>query len=227
VQVRPVVGKKTAENDLFFTIFDINRIKAYRLVCFIYLRSMKEHSKVRTRVMDTVHRLFYEQGFHATGINQIIGESQVAKASLYEHFPSKEDILRVYLEDATTLWRTDFETFCKDRTAGEKTLLALFDYRKRLASDRGFKGCTFVRVAYELPNLDPATLAIIRRHKAYIKDMIRQQVALLPVKRSAREAEDLVEMIVWLYEGSGVQSSLDRSAQPIEAAKKIAQKLLH
>ncbi|HVW59356.1 MAG TPA: TetR/AcrR family transcriptional regulator [Puia sp.] len=187
---------------------------------------MKENSKVRHRVMDTVTRLFYEQGFLATGINQIIEESEVAKASLYEHFPSKEDILQAYLEEATARWRVDFETFCKDRTPGEKTLLALFDYRKQRAMEGGFKGCTFVRVAYELPNLDERSLDTIRRHKAYIKTMVKQHIALLPVRRSARETEDLAEMIVWLYEGSGVQSSLERSAHPIDAAKKIAQKLI-
>jgi len=187
---------------------------------------MKENSKVRLRVMDTVTRLFYEQGFQATGINQIIEESEIAKASLYEHFPSKEAILQAYLEDATARWRTDFETFCKNRTPGEQTLLALFDHRKQRAVEGGFKGCTFIRVAYELPHLDENALDIIRRHKAYVKTLVKQHIALLPRKRSARETEDLAEMIVWLYEGSGVQSSLARSAHPIDEARKMAQKLL-
>ena len=176
--------------------------------------------------MDAVTRLFYEQGFQATGVNQIIEESAVAKASLYEHFPSKDDILRAYLEDATARWRTNFEAFCKDKTAGEKTLLALFEHRKSIAIKGGFRGCTFIRVAYELPNLDEKSLDIIRRHKAFVKDMIKQHIALLPGNRSAREAEDLAEMIIWLYEGSGVQSVLERSAHPIDSAKKITQKLL-
>ncbi|HMH22985.1 MAG TPA: TetR/AcrR family transcriptional regulator [Puia sp.] len=187
---------------------------------------MKANSKVRTRVIDTVNRLFYEQGFQATGINQIIEESQVAKASLYEHFPSKEDILHVYLEEATARWITNFKAFSEDRPAGAKKILALFDYRKHLAVTGHFKGCTFVRVAYELPDLSEESLDLIRRHKKNIKVMVKQNIAGLPVKRSARETEDLVEMIMWLYEGSGVQSSLERSAHPIDAAKKIAQKLL-
>lgn len=177
-------------------------------------------------MLDTVTRLFYEQGFQATGINQIIEESEVAKASLYDHFPSKEDILQAYLEDATAQWRSEFGEFCKGRTAGEKTILALFDYRKALAVQRGFKGCTFVRVVYELPNLDEAALKIIRRHKEYIRNMLKENIALLPVKRSPRDMEDLTDMIVWLYEGCGVQSSLERNAQPIDNARKIAQKLL-
>ena len=187
---------------------------------------MKANSKVRARVMDTVTRLFYEQGFQATGINQIIEESEVAKASLYEHFPSKEAILQAYLEDATTRWRSGFEEFCKGKAAGEKKILALFDFRKLRASEGGFKGCTFIRVVYELPNLDEAALALVRRHKEYIRNMLKENIALLPAKRSPREVEELVEMITSLYEGCGVRSSLERDARPIDSARKIAQKLL-
>jgi len=175
--------------------------------------------------MDTVTRLFYEQGFQATGINQIIEQSEVAKASLYEHFPSKEAILQAYLEDATTRWQSEFEEFSKGR-AGEKKILALFDFRKLLAIRRGFKGCTFIRVVYELPNLDEASLAAVRRYKEYIRNMLKENIALLPVKRSSREVEDLAEMVITLYEGCGVQSSLERGARPIDSARKIAQKLL-
>jgi AcrR family transcriptional regulator len=176
--------------------------------------------------METVTRLFYEQGFQATGINQIIEESEVAKASLYEHFPSKEAILQAYLEEATEQWRSEFGEFSKGKTPGEKTILALFDFRKQLAVKRGFKGCTFIRVVYELPNLDEGSLTAVRRYKEYVRNMLRTNIALLPGKRSPKEAEDLVEMIITLYEGCGVQSSLERGARPIDSARSIAQKLL-
>jgi AcrR family transcriptional regulator len=176
--------------------------------------------------MDTVTRLFYEQGFQATGINQIIEESGVAKASLYEHFPSKEAILQAYLDDATALWRNEFEEFARSRGGGEKTILALFDYRKQLAARRGFKGCTFVRVVYELPGLEETALGIVLRHKEYVRKMLKENIALLAGRRTAKEAEDLLEMILTLYEGCGVQSSLERSTRPIDNARKIAQKLI-
>ena len=47
----------------------------------------------RERILDTAARLFYAQGYNSTGINQVIKEANVAKASLYQHFPSKEDLL--------------------------------------------------------------------------------------------------------------------------------------
>ena len=52
----------------------------------------------RRKILETASRLFYLQGYNATGINQIIEESGVAKATLYEHYRSKEDLLLAYLE---------------------------------------------------------------------------------------------------------------------------------
>ena len=52
----------------------------------------------RKRIIDTASRLFYQQGYTATGINQIIEEADISKASLYQHFKSKEDLLLEYLE---------------------------------------------------------------------------------------------------------------------------------
>ena len=51
----------------------------------------------RKKIVDTAARLFYEQGYNSTGINQIIAEAGIAKASLYAHFSSKEDLLKEYL----------------------------------------------------------------------------------------------------------------------------------
>ncbi|MFT6754704.1 MAG: AcrR family transcriptional regulator, partial [Urechidicola sp.] len=47
---------------------------------------------VKERIIATASDLFYNQGYNQTGINQIISEAGVAKASLYQHFRSKEDI---------------------------------------------------------------------------------------------------------------------------------------
>lgn len=56
-------------------------------------------SSVARRILERAHRLFYEQGYAHTGINQIIAEAGVARASFYHHFPSKEELARVYLHE--------------------------------------------------------------------------------------------------------------------------------
>ena len=54
----------------------------------------------RDRILETASRLFYTQGYNNTGINQLIKAAKVAKASFYEYFPSKEDLLLEYLKVA-------------------------------------------------------------------------------------------------------------------------------
>ena len=81
-------------------------------------------SSVKDRILDTASRLFYDQGYHVTGINQIIDEADIARASLYNHFPSKTDLLLAYLgQDASrmvcgvgclfgAIWSGQGEAYC-------------------------------------------------------------------------------------------------------------------
>ena len=55
---------------------------------------MSEGGSVRDRILQTAMKLFYSQGMKSTGINQIIEESNAAKASFYHHFPSKRDLIK-------------------------------------------------------------------------------------------------------------------------------------
>ena len=54
---------------------------------------------VRERILSTATRLFYRQGIRSTGVNQIIRESQVAKASFYQYFPSKDRLILACLDE--------------------------------------------------------------------------------------------------------------------------------
>jgi len=60
-------------------------------------KAVTENAPVRDRILDTAGRLFLSQGYSETGINQIISESESARASFYLHFPSKEDLGREYI----------------------------------------------------------------------------------------------------------------------------------
>ena len=67
--------------------------------------SRPELSPARRRLLDTATRLFYEGGIHAVGIDRIIAEAGVAKATFYNHFPSKDDLVVAYIEEQDRLGR--------------------------------------------------------------------------------------------------------------------------
>ena len=60
-------------------------------------------SDARARILDTAVRLFYARGLRAVGVDTIIAESGVAKATFYKHFPAKDDLVVAYLDRLSDL----------------------------------------------------------------------------------------------------------------------------
>src|SRR5512144_1844761 len=61
-------------------------------------------SQARERILDTAFRLFYARGIRAVGVDTIIAESGVAKATFYKHFPAKDDLAVAYLDKVDAVW---------------------------------------------------------------------------------------------------------------------------
>lgn len=181
--------------------------------------------KAKERILSTASQLFYEQGFQATGINQIIEEAGIAKASLYQHYKSKDALLLAYLTISDTDWFESFTASLPLNADGRTVILHLFDFRKKNALAGHIKGCAFIRVAYELPSLSTNAIKIIQTHKLKLKDLIKTAVKTLKSK-SPKQSDDLAELIYNLFEGCGIQSTILHSVEPITTAKKLAQKLL-
>src|SRR4249920_676858 len=62
------------------------------------MQRKRETSEARQRILETADRLFYREGVRAVGIDRIIAEAEVAKMSLYKHFPSKDDLILAALK---------------------------------------------------------------------------------------------------------------------------------
>src|SRR5690242_21926410 len=103
-------------------------------------------SGVKERILDTASRLFYDQGYHVTGINQIIEEADIARASLYNHFASKTELLLAYLDRTHEEWFAELDRYLADFPAPKEKLLALFDFRIQRQRSLGYKGCHFNKI---------------------------------------------------------------------------------
>ena len=176
--------------------------------------------------MATAQHLFYEQGYQATGINQIIEEAGVAKASLYQHFPSKEIILNEYLLANRIEFREALLAFTAAMAPGKEKLEGLLDFRTKRMIERNFKGCSFCRITYELPNLDETSAQLIRDHKTWIKIFIAEQLRVIKKASSKETLRELTEMIFNLSEGAVLQSTMFASAVPMEETKHSVLRLI-
>jgi AcrR family transcriptional regulator len=66
-------------------------------------------SPARSRLLGTASRLFYTEGLHSVGVDRIVAEAGTTRATLYRHFPSKDDLIVSYLEEADRAVRNRLE----------------------------------------------------------------------------------------------------------------------
>lgn len=184
---------------------------------------MKDHN-VRERIITTASRLFYTQGYQATGINQVIEEAQVAKSSLYQHFTSKEVLLNAYLSEHRQGWRARLKAFTADMAPGKEKLLGLFAYRAFVAEENNYKGCTFCRISYELPNLDEVSATIIREHKTFVKEFIATQLQVMKIPED--EMGDLTDMLFNLSEGAVLMATVFGNPAPLQSTARSVKKII-
>jgi AcrR family transcriptional regulator len=106
---------------------------------------------VREQIIVTADRLFYKQGYVLTGINQIIKEAGVAKASLYYHFPSKEDLCVAYLKRRYEKWSAMLTQFLEGITDPRESIMRCFECRSEYLLENDYGGCSYIRIIAEMP----------------------------------------------------------------------------
>lgn len=131
----------------------------------------------RERLLDTAYRLFSRRGIRAVGINEIIAASGVAKATLYQHFRTKDDLVLAFLEKREAVWTFSLIE-AQSRARGEtpeEQLLAIFDVLDELFADRThFDGCSFINILLEMGPDSRAGQASIR-HLETIRGVVRER----------------------------------------------------
>jgi AcrR family transcriptional regulator len=130
--------------------------------------------------METAYELFSRRGIRDVGVDEVIERAGVAKATLYRHFPSKDDLVVAFLERREQRWTIEFvEAEARRRgNTPEERLLAIFDALDEWFRREDFEACAFINSLLEMGAAHPAGRASIR-HLQNIRSV---------VSRLAREA---------------------------------------
>ncbi|MFJ8473464.1 TetR/AcrR family transcriptional regulator [Kitasatospora sp. NPDC094011] len=120
----------------------------------------------RTRILDAAEELFYGQGVQAVGMDAVRAASGLTLRRVYQHFPSKNELVEAYLLRRDARWRASLAVHVA-RAGGtpRDQLLSVFDWLGRWFAEPGFRGCAFVNSFGELGATSPAVAAAARHHK--------------------------------------------------------------
>ena len=111
------------------TVLSIHALTIDRSVCIVKgcrrkpgRRAKTSEVGVRDRLLDAADRLFYQEGVRAVGIDRVLAEADAAKASLYQHFGSKDQLVASYLERKTKDARASIEAYLADTPPSQRAL---------------------------------------------------------------------------------------------------------
>jgi AcrR family transcriptional regulator len=171
----------------------------------------------RERILRTAYLLFYRDGIRSTGIDKIIAEARVTKVTFYRHFPSKDDLIKAFLERRHQIWAEGFNRaitkFRSSQSAAQRVrdplapvLLAVTEW----LGESTFRGCAFVNTVAEVGPSLPDVFGIAARHKGETAEVIR---SLLDNRANAKEIAWAATLAI-----DGAVVNAQRGASSVSAA---------
>lgn len=185
-----------------------------------------KHSLIKQTIIETASKLFYEKGYNLTGINEIIREAGIAKATLYSHFKSKDDICIAYLGFRNDSFLKEIEAFCSKKKKGKDQLLALFDFLKAFYNNQDFNGCWCINTVSEIPKENVTIRKTIQDQKKEFLALIEKLAVNNFQDKSLEQNKKLAKRIYLLYEGAISESHIHQEVWPIQSAKELCELIL-
>lgn len=174
----------------------------------------------REQVIDMAMKLFYRDGFNATGVDKITAESGVTKKTIYSYFKSKDELILAVLRRRDELFRNYFMRTVEHlgETPVER-LNAVFDVLNEWLNSEDFCGCMFINAAAEFSKQDNRCHMVCAEHKRLMADYVRE----LAKAAGANDSAALSAELSLLIEGAIVQAHVYGDKQAGLRAKRMAQ----
>lgn len=186
-----------------------------------------KHSEVKNRIIETASFLFYKNGYNSTGINEIISEAGIAKATLYNHFKAKEDICLAYLQFKNTSFLKDVETYTTSKPKGKDQILAIFDFLQLFFMEKDFNGCWCIKTVSEIPKDNVIIRNEIQSQKNSFIQLIAKLVTTNLEDIKEEEVSSLSRQIYLIYESAVGESHLHQADWPIQESKNLCAKIMN
>lgn len=185
-------------------------------------------SAKREHLIETSMRLFYTDGFNATGIDKIIAEAGVARMTLYKHFKSKNELILAVLRRRDEEFRVWFENAVESRARRpQDKLLVMFDalqdwFDGKAFAGMVFSGCAFINACAEFSDPENPAHQIAAEHKQHLLDYVTR------ITRQARASapDELARQLMLITEGAIVTMQVSGDRQAAQRAKEIAAQLI-
>lgn len=158
----------------------------------------------KLKILEMADRLFYTEGIHTVGVDRIIKEAHVTKATFYKHYRSKDLLIVAYVEGRHLRTKQLVEEAQANLTDPADMLRALARLIGQIATRPGFHGCPFINAAAQFSDPDHPVRRAVARHREWERSLIARLVAELGHPASEDAVDDLVLFRDGALSGSNV-----------------------
>lgn len=134
-------------------------------------------SEARSRLLAAATRAFYTEGIHSVGVDRIVADAKVTRATLYRHFPGKDDLIVSYLQEADRAIRGQIEGIVAEGLPAPDTVRAVATSIAEGIRSPGFRGCAFLNAAAEYPDPDHPVHQAVLAHREWFQRTVTDLLA--------------------------------------------------
>ena len=173
----------------------------------------------RQHIVETAYALFKRVGFHATGIDRIIAESNVAKMTMYRHFPAKDDLIIEVLRYRARRFDAQLDRLSETVETPEQKIGTIFGWSERWFRCPDFRGCLFAHALAEFGDPGHPVFEAVAEHKKGFKRRLRR---ILEATMPRDRAETAATGLFMLLEGATLLAQMGQGDDAIRAIRKVA-----
>lgn len=167
--------------------------------------SVRAASAARQRILATASELFVSTGIRAVGVDRLIAESGVARATFFRHYPSKDDLVVAFLEERAAEARGELTAIRNGPEGARAVLGEIAAGSKQDVESADFRGCEFINTAAEYCDPEHVVRGVVDRHRAWVRDIMAD--ALIELEHPTPFAT--AEVLFTMRTGAIVASSLE------------------
>jgi AcrR family transcriptional regulator len=174
----------------------------------------------RERLLEAANELFYDEGVHTVGIDRVIERAGVAKASLYNTFGSKDELVRAYLEGRHARMTARITRYLERYGTPRERLLGVFEAQGELFAEPTFRGCAFASASAESPG------EVVSRATDDYRGWVHGLLTGLARETGAPDPERLGRQLHMIYDGASLSARMDHDPSASVTARAAAEALL-
>jgi len=194
------------------------------------MKTKEKQTNARERILEKAAELFFYKGYRATGINEVIAKSDVAKATFYNHFPTKEDLCLAYLDERNTSEYENIVAYVNDHDDPRERFMAVIEAVEPWLKANNMRGCAFLNMVSEIPDPGNRLRQMGDQHYNMVHDLISdltsQLVASDKERYSKLNVTDVANDYMLILVGAIAMTEVYSSTWPARHAVETVRRLI-